>query len=128
MKLALTIIAIFLFSQTRADLGPKPTIEITFTDKTELASQSEKDYSLLQCETSDCKNSKRMEPAGPQNFGCFYDNQKHVSNCSGMAYGFTTYLRLKISLNKKTYTSNVFKYSEKLSAKIINDKLNVFED
>ncbi|MCJ7434093.1 MAG: hypothetical protein MUO77_11450 [Anaerolineales bacterium] len=84
-----------------ADLGPKPTMEFTFTQ--EAGQVTITSGILYECEQSDCSDAKPLEEMGPQRFTC------DAASCHAMAYGFSPYHRLEIQFSDgKTRQSNLF--------------------
>ena len=129
MKLFATIFCLLLLFCTTvlADLGPKPTITINFLSQNEFIPDGIKlDAFLLQCETADCQNAKRLEPIGPQHFSCLWDCDKKIVSCGGMAYGFSKFLQLDLVIKGKLIRSNIFLYSpKKVIAALKTGKLTV---
>jgi hypothetical protein len=83
----------------RADTGPKPTMEFTFSGEPVTITAG----TLYECEESDCSDAAPLEELGPQRFICETDS------CSALAYGFAPYHKLEIKFSDgKTRTSNVF--------------------
>lgn len=99
----LSIILLFLFFMptqiARADTGPKPTMEFTFSGEPVTIVSG----ILYECDQSDCGDAAPLGEAGPQRFTCQADS------CSALAYGFSRYHKLEIQFSdSKTRTSNVF--------------------
>jgi hypothetical protein len=83
----------------RADTGPKPTMEFTFSGEPVMITSG----TLYECDQSDCSDAKPLGEFGPQRFTC--DSQ----SCSALAYGFSTYHKLEIQFSDgKARASNVF--------------------
>jgi hypothetical protein len=117
-------------SLLKADLGPKPKIELIFDSQNDFLPSSKNDESfLILCETKDCVKPRRLERMGPQHFSCHYLTEKKIVVCDGLAYGFSEYLQLEIIKNNKSIKSNVFKYSKQpLKVKFLKENLHVLEN
>ena len=101
-----TILLFFLLVQffiptqiARADTGPKPTMEFTFTGEPVTIVSG----TLYECDQSDCSDAAPLGEFGPQRFTCQTDS------CSALAYGFSAYHKLEIQFSDgKTRESNIF--------------------
>jgi hypothetical protein len=83
----------------RADTGPKPTMEFTFSGEPVRITSG----TLYECDQPDCSDAQPLGEFGPQRFTCEADS------CSALAYGFSTYHKLEIQFSDgKTRESNVF--------------------
>lgn len=83
----------------RADTGPKPTMEFTFSGEPVTITSG----TLYECDQPDCSDAAPLGEFGPQRLTCGTDN------CSALAYGFSTYHKLRIEFSDgKTRESNVF--------------------
>ncbi len=83
----------------RADTGPKPTMEFTFTGESATITSG----ILYECEQSDCSDASPLKELGPQGFTC------DASSCSALAYGFSQYHKLEIQFSDgQTRQSNIF--------------------
>ena len=91
---------------THADLGPKPTIHFNVKGITQQPTDTGlriTEGTLMLCEAADCSDAAPLQQVGPQHFGC------SANACSGMAYGFSPYMRLDLTLSDgSTRKSNVF--------------------
>ena len=95
------------FQTASADVGPKPSMDFTFTQKFPGAPVSIVSGTLFECQQSDCSDAKALPQLGPQRFSC------EAASCHALAYGFSDYHRLEIQFSDgKTRQSNVFKTSE----------------
>ena len=95
------------FQSASADIGPKPTMDFTFTQQFAGAKVSISSGTMFECNQSDCSDAKPLMEAGPQRFSC------EATSCHALAYGFNNYHRLEIQFSDgKTRQSNVFKTSE----------------
>jgi hypothetical protein len=108
LYLMLILMAIMLMliptGNAMADVGPKPTMDFTFTQEFSGDQVSIISGTLLECEQSDCSDAEPLPQLGPQNFSC------QGLSCHALAYGFSTYHRLEIQFSDgKTRLSNVFK-------------------
>jgi hypothetical protein len=115
MRVKFTKVAILLvfwisflpFQSASADIGPKPTMDFTFTQQFAGAQVSISSGTMFECDQSDCSDAKPLMEAGPQGFSC------EAASCHALAYGFSDYHRLEIQFSDgKTRQSNVFKTSE----------------
>jgi hypothetical protein len=115
MRVKFTKVAILLvfwisflpFQSASADIGPKPTMDFTFTQQFAGAQVSISSGTMFECDQSDCSDAKPLMEAGPQRFTC------EAASCHALAYGFSDYHRLEIQFSDgKTRQSNVFKTSE----------------
>lgn len=127
MKSLLLIATALFFSASftgvaKADLGPKPRIEIQLPS--ELVGNV-RDGELLLCQQPDCSDAKELQNIGPQYFDCLQDS------CGGLAYGFAPYLQLRITLNDgQQITSAVFtkkEFEARFQASLNGDELIVTE-
>ena len=91
-------------SRTRADAGPKPTVEFNFKQEFSGSPVTITSGTLLQCDLPDCSDAYPLESdMGPQHFSC------EALTCSGLAYGFTDYGKLEIIFSDgKIRQSNIF--------------------
>ena len=90
-----------------ADLGPKPTMDFTFTQEFPGAQVSITSGTLFECQQSDCSDAKPLQAVGPQRFSC------EAASCHALAYGFSDYHRLEIQFSdSKTRQSNIFKTAD----------------
>jgi len=85
-----------------ADIGPKPTIEMSVVfsgrEAFDLAGTV-----LLQCSDRSCKDAAPLKKLGPQRFSC------EGANCGGLAYGFARFGMLELTLpDGRKLRSNVF--------------------
>ncbi len=86
----------------RADVGPKPSMDLEFVLETE-EPLSIVDGKQMQCEEPDCADAEPLEEVGPNRFWCTGD---HYSSSS---YGYTTYNQLVVHFSAGvTRTSGVF--------------------
>jgi hypothetical protein len=118
----LSLLACLFTTQTLlADIGPKPTIEISFTDANIQLSSGE----LLQCKEANCSDAKPLTAVGPQRFSC------NAKSCHGLAYGFSPYMQLRVTLaNGKALTSSVFQkkaFNAHYTAAVSGDLLTITE-
>lgn len=101
-----TILLCFLLAQlwipmqvVRADTGPKPTMDFTFSGEPVTITSG----TLYECDEIDCSDAEPLGVFGPQRFMC------NTQSCSALAYGFSTYHQLEIQFSDgKTRQSNVF--------------------
>ncbi len=90
-------------SSTLIDVGPKPTMEFSFTQGFEGDQVTITSGTLLECEEADCRDAAPLREVGPQRFSC------DASSCSAMAYGFSPYHQLEIQFSDGiTRKSNIF--------------------
>ena len=110
MLVLLVFLQAFLPSRVAmADVGPKPSMEFTFTQEFPGDQVTLLDGTLFECEQSDCSDASPLAEMGPQSFGC----SPNPNSCSAMAYGFSTYHRLEIEFSDdKTRRSNIFQTGE----------------
>lgn len=102
---AIVFCALFAPMVARADLGPKPTMDFYFMDKTG-RSLSVVSGQLIECEDAQCNKSAPLSEMGPQRFEC---NVYQKNSCFAMAYSFSPYHKLSIVFSdNKTRESNVF--------------------
>lgn len=94
------LVLFFLPSQiARADTGPKPTMEFSFTGEPVTIVSG----TLYECDQSDCSDAAPLGEFGPQRLTC------EANRCSALAYGFSAYHKLEIEFSDgKTRSSNVF--------------------
>lgn len=95
-----SLIAFLLPTHTaRADTGPKPSMEFTFTGtEAEIISGI-----LYECDQSDCSDAAPLEEVGPQRFRC------EPNRCSALGYGFAPYHTIEIEFSDgTTRRSNIF--------------------
>jgi hypothetical protein len=106
-----------------ADIGPKPSMDFEFKQGFPGQPVTITSGILLECEQSDCQDAKPLQKLGPQHFSC------DATNCSALAYGFSTYHRLEIQFSDgKTRQSNIFKttqFQSKYNVTIRQDDLLV---
>jgi len=106
----------------QADVGDKPevTFSITLDKGAHMTSGA-----LLMCEKDDCSDAAPLKELGPQGFGC------SESRCSGLAYGFSPYLQLQLTLSDgRKLTSQIFKkeaFDASFVANVAGDQLRVEE-
>lgn len=99
--LGLSLIVVFVLP-VRADMGPKPTMQFSFTYAIdpEPAILTGIQY---ECTDPDCTDARPLEQMGPQRFECW------ENTCSSMAYGYQPYHRLEIEFaDGRVRQSNVF--------------------
>jgi hypothetical protein len=95
------------FQTASADIGPKPSMEFTFTQEFSGTQVSIISGTLFECQQSDCSDAKPLMEAGPQGFRC------EATSCHALGYGFSDYHRLEIQFSDgKTRQSNIFKTAE----------------
>jgi hypothetical protein len=108
-KILILIVFLQVLLPTRvamADLGPKPTMDFIFTQEFSGDQVTITSGILLKCEQPDCSDGQPLEKLGPQEFSC------EGYSCHALAYGFSTYHRLKIQFSDgRTRQSNVFETS-----------------
>ena len=105
--LLLVLPAIFLGREILADTGPKPSMDFSFKDQFPGQPLTIASGTLFECEQSDCSDAAPLKRLGPQGFSCT------ETNCSALAYGFSTYHRLAITFSDgKTRQSNIFKTTQ----------------
>lgn len=100
--LAVGILLSLFASPARADMGPKPSMDFTFTGLTE--SQLEiVDGILYQCSDASCADAEPLPERGPQGLYC------QPAGCYAVAYDFADYFRLSVRFaDGVTRESNVF--------------------
>ncbi len=102
--LSFLILGLLPLYAVSADTGPKPSMDFTFKQENSATPLIITSGILFECEQSDCQDAKPLQLLGPQRFSCT------ETDCSAMAYGFSTYHRLEIQFSDgKTRQSNVFK-------------------
>jgi hypothetical protein len=105
--LAVFWISCLPFQTASADMGPKPSMDFTFTQGFPGTQVSIVSGTMFECQQSDCSDAKTLMEAGPQHFGC------EATSCRAQAYGFSDYHRLEIQFSDgKTRQSNVFKTAD----------------
>lgn len=88
---ALVVLSALVVGAARADIGPKPTIDIRFAfDRPGVAIRS---GTLYECQDQRCKNSGPLRTLGPQRFTCM------PAECGGSAYGFADHLWVQVVLS-----------------------------
>jgi hypothetical protein len=95
-----TVAALLPLATTHADVGPKPTADFEFEyqiDPVDIVAGE-----LIQCKDETCEAGDPLEELGPQHFECT------AANCSSMAYGYATYMKLVITFTDRVRESNVF--------------------
>ena len=99
--LLLTFVVFMDLNIAHADIGPKPTVEFSIVANSEALVT---DGILLVCEKANCSDAKPPSEIGPQRFGC------GDRSCFGLAYGFSPYLQLRLTLSDgRSLTSQAFK-------------------
>jgi hypothetical protein len=83
------VLALILSPPAWADIGPKPTMDFTFTLP---ASVQIRSGVLYNCEDAACANPAPLRRLGPQGFGC------EATRCGARAYGFGHYFQLELTL------------------------------
>jgi hypothetical protein len=95
------------FQSASADIGPKPSMDFTFTQAFPGTPVSIASGTMFECALTDCSDAKPLMEAGPQGLSC------EAASCHALAYGFSAYHRLEIEFSDgKTRQSNIFKTSE----------------
>jgi hypothetical protein len=101
------VISCLPYQSASADMGPKPTMDFTFTQAFPGTPVSIASGTMFECAQADCSDAKPLMEAGPQRFSC------EAASCHALAYGFSDYHRLEIEFSDgKTRQSNIFKTSE----------------
>lgn len=104
--IALVALTFLATTSVSADIGPKPSIEFEFVFETS-ETLSILEGTLLQCSDLSCSDEHPMEELGPQSFSC------SATECSGLAYGFSEYGRLRVRFSDGVMReSNVFKIED----------------
>lgn len=106
--LTLSVLLVLLPSTTRADIGPKPTIDFLFTNIPQGVTIT--DGQFLQCADARCLTASPLDTLGPQHFSCA------PTGCSSLAYGYSDFGKLVITFSDKTRTSAVFAIGAALSS------------
>jgi len=88
-----------------ADMGPKPTMNFTFTQGGPGPQLSILSGTLYECQQADCSDAQPLKKnMGPQRFTC------DDSGCNSMSYGYAPYHRIEIAFSDgKTRQSNIFR-------------------
>lgn len=137
----ITLLWSFGISQAWADIGPKPTVDITLPG--ELANHVVAG-TLLLCQKSDCSDALPMQDVGPQGFSCrlstsdkiggshgYVASHLPVGHCGGLGYGFSPFLQLKLNLKEgNDIVSSVFtkkEFDAHFLADFYQGKLTVIE-
>jgi hypothetical protein len=101
------VLACLPFQHASADMGPKPSMDFTFTQEFSGAQVSIVSGTMYECDQADCSDAEALKELGPQRFTC------EAASCHALAYGFSDYHRLEIEFSDgKTRQSNIFKTSE----------------
>ncbi len=120
----LGLVAGFPIFSTRADTGPKPSMNFTFTFEMNPAPGISAG-TLIECSDAACSNGESLRQLGPQHFDCT------ASSCSSLAYGYSEYQRLVLEFSDGvTRTSNVFtksKFAADYVVSVFPDRLEVVE-
>jgi hypothetical protein len=119
-----SLLVIIPLRSTRADTGPKPSMNFTFTFEItpvpEISSGT-----LFECSDATCANGESLKQLGPQHFDCT------ASSCSSLAYGYSQYQRIILEFTDGvTRSSNVFtksKFAAEYDVKVFADRLEVVE-
>lgn len=99
--LLLGFVVLMGLNNAHADIGPKPTVNFSIVANSEALVT---DGILLVCERNNCSDAKPLSVIGPQRFGC------GDRSCWGLAYGFSPYLQLRLTLSDgRSLTSQAFK-------------------
>jgi hypothetical protein len=103
----LLLLVILPLHGVSADTGPKPSMDFGFKQEFSGPLVIITSGILYECEQFECQDAAPLRQMGPQGFSCT------ATNCSAMAYGFSTYHRLAITFSDgKTRQSNVFKTTQ----------------
>jgi hypothetical protein len=102
-----------------ADLGPKPSFYVFFDDS--IAAVSKVD--LLTCEKSTCEDQTPFKEFGPQRFDCGKLQATENRSCFVMAYGFSPFLKLKITTKGKVYETVPFSPDGNVNIALLDDQL-----
>ena len=95
------------FQTASADVGPKPSMDFTFTQGVSGTQVSIVSGTMFECQQSDCSDAKPLPQLGPQGFRC------EATSCHALAYGFSDYHRLEIQFSDgKSRQSNIFKTAD----------------
>ena len=101
------VVSCLPFQSAAADMGPKPSMEFTFTQEFPGSQISITSGTMFECDQADCSDAKPLMEAGPQRFSC------EAASCHALAYGFSDYHQLEIQFSDgKTRQSNIFKTAE----------------
>ena len=103
-SLCVTLLFMLAFSllsvdTVRADTGPKPSMEFTFTGEPVTIVSG----IMYECDQSNCSDAAPLEELGPQGFRC------EAESCSAIGYGFAPYHQIEIEFSDgTTRQSNIF--------------------
>lgn len=99
----LLIMLIVFASPVPADVGPKPSMEFTFSQAFKGEPLQIVSGILLQCKEPDCNDARPLPERGPQRFTC------EAMQCNALAYGFSPYNQLEITFSDGIVRkSNIF--------------------
>lgn len=98
LSMALSAVAL----PVRADIGPKPSMDFTFSAATDIQ-PAIVEATLVVCSDSSCTDARPLSEVGPQRLYC------QGQSCTSIAYGHADYYRLRVRFSDGiTRESNVF--------------------
>lgn len=96
------LLSLLLVPFALADVGPKPTMDFTFSALTDVQPEIV-EATLLECSDPTCASAEPLEELGPQRITC------QAYSCYSMAYGYAEHFRLRVRFSDGiTRESNVF--------------------
>jgi hypothetical protein len=121
--LLLAALLIFRATEVQADLGPKPSMNFSFTY--EIAEIPINSGQLMECSDETCSDAHPLEEIALQNFSC------SEYECHSQAYGYADYFRLVIQFSDRVRQSNVFTkkaFNAGYTVTVLEDALEVKEN
>lgn len=103
-SIAILLSLLLIPALSKADLGPKPTMEFYFENVPKGVSIIT--GKMFECTDSECKNKTPFREMGPQRFNC--NTPEAGSGCFSMSYGYEPYHQIVITFSDKVRESNVF--------------------
>jgi len=96
------LLSLILASVALADVGPKPTMDFTFTALTDVQPEIV-EATLYECSDPTCATAEPLQELGPQRITC------QATSCYSMAYGYAEHFRLSVRFSDGiTRESNIF--------------------
>lgn len=100
--LALSVVLSAMALPVRADIGPKPSMDFTFTALTDIQPDIV-EATLVECADATCADPEPLQALGPQGLYC------QPRSCYSVAYDYADYFRLRVRFSDGiTRESNVF--------------------
>jgi len=96
------LLSLILAPVALADIGPKPTMDFTFTALTDVQPEIV-EATLYECSDPTCATAEPLQELGPQRITC------QAYSCYSMAYGYAEHFRLSVRFSDGiTRESNIF--------------------